>query len=153
MPRLRSSAINRLRLPSFRLTRSGARKASEIIIEPSLRSDRSLLLGNGILPPETNVCKRPPKSDLTFAETDRSHTTAPNRGVSTKGRKISVREGLCGGAGRTRTSNQSVMRNLFFRPRISQVVAMDVAKPSPFIGGQIFFRAARHFTCPQSVKS
>ena len=29
--------------------------------------------------------------------------------LSTKGRKISVREGLCGGAGRTRTSNQAVM--------------------------------------------
>ena len=72
-------------------------------VEPSLRSDWSLLPGNGILPPETNVCKRSPKSDLTFAETDRSHTTAPIRGVSTKGRKISVREGLCGGAGSTRT--------------------------------------------------
>src|SRR5260370_36194971 len=75
-------------------------------VEPSLRSDRSLLPGNGILPPETNVRKRSPKSDLTFAETDRSHTTVPIRGVSTKGRKISVREGLCGGAERTRTACQ-----------------------------------------------
>jgi hypothetical protein len=34
---------------------------------------------------------------------------APIRGVSTKGRKISVREGLCGGAGRTRTSSQTII--------------------------------------------
>jgi hypothetical protein len=62
-------------------------------LAPDLVKAASLLPGNGILPPETNVCKRPSKSDLTFAETDRSHTTAPIRGVSTKGRKISVRDG------------------------------------------------------------
>ena len=51
-------------------------------LAPDLVKAASLLPGNGILPPETNVCKRSSKSDLTFAETDRSHTTAPIRGVS-----------------------------------------------------------------------
>src|SRR5690242_13830384 len=78
---------------------------------------------------------------------------AANSGRFALNREIPVCAGLRGGAGRTRTSNQSVIRNLFFRPRILQVVAMDVAKPSLFMGGQIFLRAARHFTCPQSVKS
>jgi hypothetical protein len=100
-------------------------------LAPDLVKAASLLPGNGILPPETNVCKRPSKSDLTFAETDRSHTTAPIRGVSTKGRKISVREGLCGGAGRTRTSNQAVRRHQ--RPATSRTsergVGSSLAQP------------------------
>jgi len=67
--------------------------------------------------------------------------------------EISVCAGLRGGAWRTRTSNQSVMRNLFFRLRILQVVAMDVAKPSPFIGGQIFFACCASFYLPSQSKA
>jgi len=91
---------------SIRLNRDTPRR-----VRP-MRSETRATLVAGLSCRETGfcrqrqtVCKRSPKSDLTFAETDRSHTTAPIRGVSTKGRKISVREGLCGGGSGIRTTN------------------------------------------------
>jgi hypothetical protein len=110
-------------------------------------------VGNAISRGRDKGPERVPEIQLTdYRDKTRARIPASS-GLFALKREISVCVGLRGGAGRTRTSNQSVIRNLFFRPRILQVVAMDVAKPSPFIGGQIFLRAARLFTCPQSVKS
>jgi hypothetical protein len=121
--------------------------------EPSLHQHKSLPAGNAILRGRDKGSERALEVQSTDCG-DRTRARIPaSSGLFALNRKISVYVGLRGGAGRTRTSNQSVIRNLFFRPRILQVVAMDVAKPSPFIGGQIFLRAVHHFTCPQSVKS
>src|SRR6202045_3305083 len=78
--------------------------------EPSLFEPKSPLPGNGIFRPETNGPKRR-RSSRRGDRGDKTYSQTPaDSGLIAGFGEISVRTRMRGGPGRTRTSNQAVMR-------------------------------------------
>jgi len=82
--------------------------------EPRLFELKSLFPGNGISWTETKAPKQARKFEDAFAETG-PRKEAGQFGASAENREISVRTRVRGGAGRTRTPNQAVMKQVALR--------------------------------------
>src|SRR6476620_6758246 len=79
-------------------------------VEPGLFEPQSPLPGNGFLKAETKSSKRLAGSRTPLQRQNLARQTPPIRGLFGENREISVRPRVRGGLGRTRTSNQAVMR-------------------------------------------
>src|SRR3984885_8314275 len=95
--------------------------------EPCLFEPESLFPGNGILCAGTKATKFPRKIPRDASRDEITTTSRPIRRQLPHGREISLKVGMRGGAGRTRTSEQEIMS--------LRVSRLPGRRFSPFSGG------------------